>query len=447
MRKFYFLSRSLQQTAKLLCLLLGMSLVQQTTAQGFGTALSYNATTINPVNSLQNQEYLNMPAGVVQSLSQSFTIEAWIYWRGIYDNSIPTSDENQRVFDFGTSINDNMWLTPKSNWNGEDGVMFAFITTASGVQVIQSTDPLPTNTWVHVAITLDHATNTGKLFVNGVLDTTTTITIRPSSLGSTTNNYLGRSQFLNDPYFNGIIDEFRISNNVRYTSNFTPATSPFTSDANTVLLYHFSEGSGQTTADASSNGFNAILGLTTALEEDLDPDWIANSILPVKLESFTAQRASNAIDLKWSATITGEGGQFVIERSFNGSSFEPIGEVEMNANAGSVVYSFRDAAPAASKNFYRLRILETNAAPKLSGIIWIDMSGRDVYSVHPTATYNGLFINIPSADQVSIYNASGILVKRIQMQSSQQISVQELPKGMYHLQFEKGNKTVRFIRL
>jgi len=35
------------------------------------------------------------------------------------------------------------------------------------------------------------------------------VTIKPSSLGSTANNYLGKSQYA-DPYFNGLLDEFRI---------------------------------------------------------------------------------------------------------------------------------------------------------------------------------------------------------------------------------------------
>jgi len=64
------------------------------------------------------------------------------------------------------------------------------------------------------------------------------------------------------------IDNLRISNTARYTSNFTPATS-FTSDGNTVALYKFDEGSGTSVSDSSSHGYTATLGGSPA------PSWVA----------------------------------------------------------------------------------------------------------------------------------------------------------------------------
>ncbi len=53
------------------------------------------------------------------------------------------------------------------------------------------------------------------------------------------------------PSFNGSLDELRLSNNLRYATNFSPSTTPFATDANTVALYHFDEGSGSTLTDVS----------------------------------------------------------------------------------------------------------------------------------------------------------------------------------------------------
>jgi len=53
-------------------------------------------------------------------------------------------------------------------------------------------------------------------------------------------------------FFNGVIDEVRISKVARYTSNFVPAPR-FDSDSDTLALYHFDEGQGDVLTHASGN--------------------------------------------------------------------------------------------------------------------------------------------------------------------------------------------------
>jgi hypothetical protein len=48
------------------------------------------------------------------------------------------------------------------------------------------------------------------------------------------------------PSFSGWIDEVRLSTVVRYASNFTPPAAPFVADGDTVLLYHFDDGTPNT---------------------------------------------------------------------------------------------------------------------------------------------------------------------------------------------------------
>lgn len=56
-------------------------------------------------------------------------------------------------------------------------------------------------------------------------------------------------------YFNGTIDELRISNTGRYTEEFTPAQR-FTPDEYTLVLYHFDEGDGEVLTDSSGNEYH-----------------------------------------------------------------------------------------------------------------------------------------------------------------------------------------------
>ena len=59
-------------------------------------------------------------------------------------------------------------------------------------------------------------------------------------------------------YLTGYMDEIRISNTARYTADFTPTTTAFTSDANTKLLIHSNTTMGSTTFTDSSSGAHTI---------------------------------------------------------------------------------------------------------------------------------------------------------------------------------------------
>jgi hypothetical protein len=53
------------------------------------------------------------------------------------------------------------------------------------------------------------------------------------------------------PSFNGFFDELRISRVLRYSANYARPGAAFGADANTVGLYHFDEGQGNTARDSS----------------------------------------------------------------------------------------------------------------------------------------------------------------------------------------------------
>jgi glucuronoarabinoxylan endo-1,4-beta-xylanase len=144
------------------------------------------------------QQHARLPVGIVSALT-NFTIETWVRL---------TSTANwTRIFDFGNGTTRYMFLTPQNG--SSTRLRFAISTNSSGSeQQITGPTALPVGAWHHVAVTLNG--NTGILYLNGVaVGTNAGITLRPATLGVTTNNYLGRSQW-SDPYLNGIFDESRI---------------------------------------------------------------------------------------------------------------------------------------------------------------------------------------------------------------------------------------------
>ena len=144
-----------------------------------------------------SSQYATLPAGVVSTLG-NFTIGTWVK---------PSSHANwARVFDFGAGTATNMFLTLQSGATGRP--RFAIKINNSAEQIIDAPDAVATGVWTHVAVTLSGST--GTLYVNGVaVGSNTAMSFRPSGMGSTTQNYLGKSQYP-DPYFNGALDDFRI---------------------------------------------------------------------------------------------------------------------------------------------------------------------------------------------------------------------------------------------
>jgi hypothetical protein len=116
-----------------------------------------------------------------------------------------SSEAAARLFDFGTGTSSYMFLAPAS---GGNTLRYA-ITTGGGEQQING-PALSAGTWHHVAVTLSGTT--GTLYVDGLAaGSNNSMTLKPSSLGSTTQNYIGKSQFP-DPLLNGRVDDFRIYN-------------------------------------------------------------------------------------------------------------------------------------------------------------------------------------------------------------------------------------------
>jgi len=141
-------------------------------------------------------QHAKLPSGITSGVTD-FTISTWV--------KLNSSSNNTRIFDFGTGTNNYMELCPKTSANGF--VRYEIVSSGT-LQQINTTYTFPTGVWTHVALT--QSGTTGTLYINGTsVGTNAGLTLKPSNLGTTTLNYVGRSQWSNDPYLNGTLDDFR----------------------------------------------------------------------------------------------------------------------------------------------------------------------------------------------------------------------------------------------
>lgn len=234
----------------------------------WGEALSFDGKVAgqNPPSYTWKSEYVHVPYDTRMNLaSNNVTAEAWIkpnipiaagYHYRIIDNTYKlTMDARPN----GSNISYRYYFDVQSATNG-CGRTVVYSHDANwypwnGSNVVEKTvSPTEFVKWKHIAGVLQNGNL--HIYENGVR-------LNSYNIGMTVCN-AGRQLYVgvgdNGPmwgapwyydFFQGIIDEVRVSTNARYTANFIPPTLPFTTDANTLMLLHF-DGN---TNDASANAF------------------------------------------------------------------------------------------------------------------------------------------------------------------------------------------------
>jgi len=178
-----------------------------------------------------------------------YTIEVWVK---------PTSDDihnkviMKRWNQFAVTLyqNDNLRFY-FTHYDPTGGTGTSFVNTINNVITIGE--------WNHLAVICNSSDNTIKLFVNGVDvtdddETAADVVLDPFPIDA--NLYLGYGG--SETYFTGEMDKLRIKNTSEdiaslNTSDVTAA--PYTTDANTAVLYNFNEGVGQESENEADNVF------------------------------------------------------------------------------------------------------------------------------------------------------------------------------------------------
>lgn len=166
--------------------------------------------------------YVDMTANtgkLINSLSD-FTVSLYIY----VDPETDLNSNGNFIWTFANSAdmartaNGNMFLTArntryaisKTHWQNETSVSV--------------NKALEKGSWKHLTYTQENTT--GKLYLNGELVKTGTVTVRPADLGETGFNYIGRSCYSTDVYLkSSYLSDFRIYNRALGLSEITSLAS------------------------------------------------------------------------------------------------------------------------------------------------------------------------------------------------------------------------------
>ncbi len=198
-------------------------------------------------------------------------------------------------------------------------------------------------------------------------------------------------------------------------------------------------------------GFEGVSDFGNAFGLD-DINISFSGVAPVTLLNFDARRNGTVNNLTWTTTQELNSNKFVIERSNDGRSFEPIGDVAAAGNSNvSRTYRFTDNAPVKGINYYRLRIIDNDNSYKYSDIKNVRNLGVADFVIAPNPVQQTmkLVVEAEKAENanISITDLSGkrIYSKRVAVVSGTNnfdIPVNNFAKGSYVVLIQLSEQTI-----
>lgn len=161
--------------------------------------------------------------------------------------------------------------------------------------------------------------------------------------------------------------------------------------------------------------------------------YVIGTVLPVKLNHFTARATGKSALLSWTADEEINFSFYELERSTNGSEWTNIAKFNTN---NSRRYSYTDASLEEGNYFYRLKMVDADGKISYSDSKTIRISKAVAkFNIQANPVVNGkLVINVTQPTQLLLFDANGKLMWNKNLQPSQlQVNVSGYSKGMYFL--------------
>lgn len=171
--------------------------------------------------------------------------------------------------------------------------------------------------------------------------------------------------------------------------------------------------------------------------------------LPVEMIYFTGTRLpGHTVRLNWGTAFEINNSHFVIERSYNGKDFKPIGEVVGAGNSTQVIdYEFLDNTIDENRKmaYYRLNQFDfdgMNDYSNLKKINFLDVQNPTVVNVFPNPFNNAFRVTLPDLEElatISVKDLSGSTIYSItDVQGASTIDLSDYINGVYILEVVQG---------
>ncbi len=164
--------------------------------------------------------------------------------------------------------------------------------------------------------------------------------------------------------------------------------------------------------------------------------------LPVRLISFIATPAGEAVSLGWKVAEQKEIARYTVERSADGQSFSSV--VTQKATGSKADYTAVDNSPYTGVSYYRLKMESVNGQAAYSTMQRIVMgAGQSYFQLSPLPATSSVTVTTNdstlSGTTTVITNPEGRVVKTFELETgSQTLSLEGMKTGVYFLRLANG---------
>ncbi len=185
------------------------------------------------------------------------------------------------------------------------------------------------------------------------------------------------------------------------------------------------------------------------------------NVIPVKLEYINGHKTNSGHALNWKLTCLSSGVTMQVERSGDTRNFKPIASITATQARCAEPFNYTDAAPLKGRNFYRLKMIDTEGKVFYSPVVMLNNggSGIEIVGLYPSVVKNKTTASI-SADkagalEIRITDISGRVISKNKYSiaaGSNLINIDcgKLAAGLYNftgITADGVGTTIRFVKL
>lgn len=177
------------------------------------------------------------------------------------------------------------------------------------------------------------------------------------------------------------------------------------------------------------------------------------SVLPVEYVYFNAGQSERKIELNWKTASERNSHYFEIQRSENGITWRPLGQIEAAGNSNiDRSYVWEDSNVVSTLYYYRLKQVDFDGVFEYSPVRSVEVNSVEDLVIFPNPARNTLTVySNEQANNTALFllNSQGKIIDELRsnLNTNQSIMVDltGLPKGVYYI--SNGSKTKKFVKL